>query len=196
MNKRKLKTKIKNNLMNSKGGTSNKKNIEYKYWKGEIRKEEEVIKEGKSFSIQCNEMHGGRNINLFSHKLSMAAKLLEKKKKKSLTKQKKKLKKARISHLTPVAPVQERISHIHEMWRREMIYWTANHKSSTIHSSQLFTYNFEQWLFLWLKHYWGGECQFIYLAQLFAELQQKIITYTSKHKLSAHCYCKYNTFLE
>lgn len=66
-------------------------------------------------------MHGGRNINLFSHKLSMAAKLLEKKKK-SLTKQKKKLKKARISHLTPVAPVQERISHIHEMWRREMIY--------------------------------------------------------------------------
>ena len=76
MNKRKLRNKIKNNLMNSKGGGSNKMNIEYKYWKGEIRKEEEVIREGKSFSIQCNEMHCGRNIKLFSNKLSMAAKLL------------------------------------------------------------------------------------------------------------------------
>ena len=76
--------------------------------KREIRKEEEVIREGKSFSIQCNEMHCGRNINLFSHKLSMAAKLLEKK---ITHKTKKEIKKARISHLTPVAPVQERISH-------------------------------------------------------------------------------------
>lgn len=69
-------------------------NIEYKHWKGEIRKEEEVIKEGKSFSIQCNEMHCGRNINLFSHKLSMAAKLLEKKKKKITHKTKKEIKKS------------------------------------------------------------------------------------------------------
>ena len=52
-------------------------------------------------------MHCGRNINLFSHKLSMAAKLLEK----NHSQNKKEIKKARISHLTPVAPVQERISH-------------------------------------------------------------------------------------
>lgn len=39
-------------------------------------------------------MHGGRNINLFSHKLSMAAKLLEKKKKKITHKTKKEIKKS------------------------------------------------------------------------------------------------------
>lgn len=56
-------------------------------------------------------MHCGRNINLFSHKLSMAAKLLEKKKKNHSQNKKRNKKKARISLLTPVAPVQERISH-------------------------------------------------------------------------------------
>ena len=52
-------------------------------------------------------MHCGRNINLFSHKLSMVAKLLEKK---NHSQNKKEIKKPAF-HLTPVAPVQERISH-------------------------------------------------------------------------------------